>query len=241
MRLIVCKNYDEISKKASELVKNIMLENPNPIFGFATGSSPIGMYENLIEMNKKGEIDFSNAVSVNLDEYMDIDEDNPQSYHYFMHDNLFSHINIKKENVHIPSASSDTFEEDIKKYNEVLDSVGTRDVQILGIGRNGHIAFNEPNDKLNLRTNIVDLKKSTIEANSRFFEKEEDVPTKAISMGLEDIFNSKMIILLASGAKKHDAIQNLINSPYLDLQNPSTTLHLHNNFVLIVDEDAYNG
>lgn len=241
MKTIICKDYDEMSKKAAEIITKQVKEKPDSVLGLATGSTPIGLYKCLIKEHKENGLDFSKVKTVNLDEYVGLGEKDDQSYIYFMRDNLFNHINIKKENTHVPESNKEDLKLDTEKYNKLLDDIGTRDIQVLGIGVNGHIAFNEPDDKLNLRTSIVDLTEETIEVNSRFFEKKEDVPTKAISMGLEDIFDAKCIILLANGKSKKEAIDKILNGKFVDTNFPASLLHLHPNVVLIVDEEAYNG
>lgn len=240
MKVIVCKDYEDMSKKASDLVISNMVEKPQLKFGFATGSSPIGLYKNLIEAQKDGEISFKYAKSVNLDEYVGIDPKNNQSYSYFMYENLFDHVNIKKENIHLPSAP-EADEKYAKEYRKELEEFGQRDIQILGLGVNGHIAFNEPAESLNKYASIVELEKSTIEANSRFFENEEDVPKYALSMGLAEIFDAKTIIVLASGKNKHEAVKRILNDEKITTNLPGGLLNLHPNVYLFVDEEAYNG
>ncbi len=240
MKVIVCKDYDDMSKKASELVISNMIEKPQIKFGFATGSSPIGLYKNLIAAQKEGEISFKYAKSVNLDEYVGIDPANDQSYSYFMHENLFDHVNIKKENINLPSAP-EADDKYAKEYRKVLEDFGQRDIQILGLGVNGHIAFNEPADKLNKYASIVELEKSTIEANARFFESEEDVPKHALSMGLAEVFDARMIIVLANGKSKHEAVKRILNDESISTELPCGLLNLHPNVYLFVDEEAYNG
>lgn len=240
MKLIVCKNYEEMSKKASDIVANIIKENPNAKLGLATGSTPIGLYQNLVKEYNDGKLDFKNVKTVNLDEYVGIDSNNTQSYRYFMNFNLFDRVNIDKNNTNVPFAK-DNLEESVKDYDKLLEDFGQRDVQVMGIGANGHIAFNEPDTKLNMHTSIIDLKEETIIANSRFFDSKEDVPKKAISMGLADAFNSKTLVVLASGLSKHAAVEKLLNTTKIDTQFPLSFITLHPNCYLIVDEEAYNG
>lgn len=240
MKVIVCKDYDEMSKKASDFVISHMKEKPETKFGFATGSSPEGLYKNLVAAQKEGEISFKYAKSVNLDEYVGIDPENEQSYSYFMHKHLFDHVNMKEENIHLPHAESND-EEYAAEYRRVLDEFGQRDIQILGLGVNGHIAFNEPADELNKRASIVALTESTIEANSRFFDNKEDVPTHALSMGVEDVFNAKSLIVLASGKNKHEAVSKILNDTTVYTEMPAGLLNLHPNVYMFVDEEAYNG
>ena len=238
MKVIVCKDYDDMSKKAADLVISNIKEKPQIKLGLATGSSPIGLYKNLISANEDGEISFKFAKSVNLDEYIGIDPANDQSYQYFMNENLFNYVSFADTKLPYAPENDEKYAEE---YNKYLDDFGQRDIQILGIGENGHIAFNEPGEVLNRRTSIVKLSQSTIEANSRFFESEDEVPKYAISMGMSDIFNAKTIILLANGKKKHDAVKKLIEGDTIDPKLPASFLSLHPNIYIYVDEEAYRG
>lgn len=238
MKLIVSENYEQMSKKAGELFINLLKEKPQSKLGFATGSTPIGLYKELIKSNKEGEITFSFAKTINLDEYIGIDPNNEKSYRYFMNYNLFNHINIDKKNTHLPKADKKD-EKYLLEYNELLDQMGTRDIQVLGLGNNGHLAFNEPSKKLNKRTSIVELTESTIQANSRFFDSKEEVPKYAISMGMEDIFNAKTIIVLASGECKREVVKRILEEKEIYPEFPASFLHLHPNVYLFVDKEAY--
>jgi len=238
MRLILCKNYEEISKEAAKILASQITLKPESVIGFATGSTPVGLYNNLIEMYKAGELDFSGVTGFNLDEYYPISKDNSQSYYYFMQENLFKHVNIKE--TFIPDGSTDNPEEECKNYDAFIDEKGGIDLQILGIGQNGHIGFNEPEEKLNMNTHVTELTKNTIEANSRFFESIDEVPTKALTMGIASIMKAKKIILLASGKNKHDAVKELLTES-ITTNNPATLLKLHNDVILVVDEEAFNG
>ncbi len=238
MKVIVCKDYDDMSKKAADLVISNIKEKPQIKLGLATGSSPIGLYKNLISANEDGEISFKFAKSVNLDEYIGINPANDQSYQYFMNENLFNHVSFADTKLPYAPENDEKYAEE---YNKYLDDFGQRDIQILGIGENGHIAFNEPGEVLNRRTSIVKLSQSTKEANSRFFESEDEVPKYAISMGMSDIFNAKTIILLANGKKKHDAVKKLIEGDTIDPKLPASFLSLHPNVYIYVDEEAYRG
>lgn len=238
MQVIVCKNYDEISKEAAKIVASQVTLKPDSVLGLATGSSPEGLYKELIEMYKKGELDFSGVTSFNLDEYYPIDDDNDQSYHYFMKTKLFDHINIKES--FVPNGMAADPEEACRKYDELVESYGWVDLQILGIGQNGHIAFNEPDSELYAGTHVTGLTESTIEANSRFFASREDVPKKALTMGMATILKAKKIVLVANGKNKHEAIKELLGGK-ITTSNPSTFLNLHKDVVLIVDEEAYRG
>ncbi len=242
VKLLVAKDYEELSELCTKEFVRCLQTQATPKLGLATGSTPIGTYERLVELNRRGEIDFSSTTTVNLDEYMDLPPSNEQSYHYFMHHHLFDHINIPRENIHIPEVDRKTADEDIKAYDKILDKVGRRHIQLLGVGVNGHIAFNEPNRRQALRTNITELTEETIKSNSRFFDSIDEVPTKAISMGIGDIMNSDQIILIANGENKHWAIKTLLESDFVDFQyNPATILKLHPNLLIICDEACYNG
>ncbi len=240
MKLIITKDYEEMSLQASKIFKEEIENNPSLVLGLATGSTPIGMYEKLIEYARDG-LDFSKVRSFNLDEYLGLDKDHEGSYNYFMWDNLFNHINIKSENVHIPYGNADNLEEYCLEYDKKIEDEGGIDIQLLGIGEDGHIAFNEPNKYLQVRTNIASLAPSTIEVNSRFFDRIEDVPTKAISMGMGSIMKSKKIVLLASGVKKHKVIKEFLKGDIVDPNLPVSFLLLHGDVTVIVDEAAYYG
>lgn len=240
MRIIKCGNYEEISKEASKIVAGQIFVKPDSILGLATGSTPVGMYTNLIKMYKSGEIDFSEVKTFNLDEYYPISQDNDQSYYYFMQENLFKGINVKPENIHIPNGSVKDYEAECKNYDKMIEEAGYVDLQILGIGQNGHIGFNEPDETLIAGTHLTSLTESTINANSRFFEKIEDVPTSALTMGIATILKAKKILLLASGKSKHDVVKALLNDN-ITTSNPATLLKVHPDVVLICDEEAYNG
>lgn len=239
MRIIVCKDYDEMSKKAGEIVKDVIGKLHRPKIGLATGSTPEGLYAEMVKMNKEGQLNFDHAETVNLDEYVGIDENNNQSYHYYMYNKLFNHINIRKENIHIPTTVGMDPDEALISYDKELDYVGRRDIQVLGVGNNGHIAFNEPADKLNLRTSYVDLTEETVISNSRFFKEGETVPNKAITMGIGDILNAETLLMMANGPKKQDVVKRFIECEMLDTHFPISMLHVHKNVILLVDEEAY--
>ena len=240
MKLIVCKNYDEMSAAAANILADIMKANPACVLGLATGSTPVGMYKKLIEMNRAGEIDFSKVTTVNLDEYYPISPDNDQSYRYFMNENLFNHVNIDKTRTFVPDGMASDPAAACEAYEEIIASVGAADVQVLGIGQNGHIGFNEPDSALEIKTHVTDLAESTIKANSRFFASEADVPTKAMTMGIGTILNAKKIIIRANGAAKHGAVAKMLAGK-LDTSCPASMLNLHRDVTVICDELAYNG
>lgn len=237
MKTIICKNYDEISKVASNLICDEINKKPDITLGLATGSSPIGTYKELINLYNEGKVDFSKVKTFNLDEYYNLSKSNKQSYDYFMKENFFNHINIDLNNTHIPNGLANDIETECKEYDLSILNNGGIDLQILGIGSNAHIAFNEPSNTFKVGTSLVNLTQSTIQANSRFFEKIEDVPTQAISMGIGSIFKAKKIILIASGKSKAEAIYKTLNED-INPQVPSSILQLHNDVTLILDEDS---
>lgn len=237
MRVIKVKSYEDMCRKAANLVANQVIVKPNSVLGLATGSTPIGMYGELVKLYKEGEVDLSLVKTFNLDEYRGLDKNNSQSYSCYMDNNLFKHINVNEDNINIPDGTAQDLERECKKYEEKIKEAGGIDLQILGIGRNGHIGFNEPNIKFESRTHIVKLDKDTIEANSRFFDSLDEVPTEAISMGIKTIMNSKMIILLANGAQKAEVIYETVNGD-ITPEIPATVLQLHPNVIIIVDEAA---
>lgn len=231
MNIITVKNTDDMSAKAADLVCKQIKEKPASVLGLATGSSPVGMYRKLVEMNKAGALDFSNVVSFNLDEYCGLSHDHPQGYYHFMMQNLFSHINIDKKNVHVPNGVAKNFEKECKRYEKMIADAGGIDLQILGIGRNGHIGFNEPSTVFHNKTHQVKLTPDTIDANKRFFERESDVPREALSMGIGTIMATRKIILLAGPEKKKiiDELKADVVSPWL----PASILHYHPDCTII--------
>ena len=237
MKIIVCENYDEMSLKGAEIVKEQVNSKPDCILGLATGSTPVGLYTCLAEMNKKGDVDFSKVTSFNLDEYYPISPENDQSYRYFMNENLFSKINIDITKTHVPNGMAEDPEKACKEYDESILAAGGIDLQILGIGQNGHIAFNEPADELYEGTHLTGLTESTIKANARFFEKEEDVPTKAVTMGIASIMRAKKIIILANGPAKREIVEKLLNGG-ITTNIPASLLKVHHDVTLICDKEA---
>jgi len=237
MRVIIVKDYEELSKRAAKIVADRLCAKPDLVLGLATGSTPVGMYTELIKMHKEEGLDFSKARSFNLDEYCGLSPDHPQSYHYFMYDKLFNHINIKPENVYIPRGDVENAKEFCDWYEKKIKEEGGIDLQVLGIGRDGHIGFNEPGSSLGSRTRIKTLTEETVEDNSRFFEKKEDVPRYAITMGLGTILDTKECLLLANGANKAEAVQRCIEGP-ISAETTASALQLHPRVIIIVDEEA---
>lgn len=236
MKFIVTEDYDKMSKISAEYITNQILKEPHSVLGLATGSTPIGMYKYLIEAYKNG-LDFSNVITFNLDEYCGLSSGHPQSYRYFMDTNLFNHVNINKNNIHMPDGLCKDMENECQKYDAAISKAGGINLQILGIGRNGHIGFNEPQDELEVKTHVAELHEDTIKANSRFFNSMDEVPKMAITMGLGTIMKAKKIVLLAFGADKAPVIAK-ISEPYVDTEIPASVLHLHNDVVVIVDKEA---
>lgn len=238
MNIIVCDSYEELSECAAKTVAEQVKEKTDCVLGLATGSTPVGMYNVLAEMNKAGEVDFAGVKTVNLDEYYPISPDNPQSYHYFMKENLFSKININMSNTHILDGTCKDAEAECERFEKLIDSLGGIDLQILGIGRNGHIGFNEPDFDLNLNTHLTKLTENTISANARFFEDISEVPTMALTMGIGTILAARRIILLANGAAKRDAVAKLLDNS-ITTESPASMLKVHKNVTLICDREAY--
>ncbi|MBE7037484.1 MAG: glucosamine-6-phosphate deaminase [Ruminococcaceae bacterium] len=239
MRVIVCLDYNEMSMVGARFVSSQLTLKPDSVLGLATGLTPVGMYNILSDMNKKGEIDFSKVKSFNLDEYYKIAPDNEQSYHYFMEKNLFSKVNIKRENTHILDGLSENPEEECERFDKLIQEKGGIDLQILGIGRNGHIGFNEPDKELYSNTHLTPLTQSTIEANSVFFESEDEMPKSALTMGMSSILKSKRIIIMANGESKKDAVARLLSGK-ISTDLPASLLNIHPDVILICDKAAYS-
>lgn len=237
MKVIIANNYNEMSKIAAQEIARLLYVKPNAVLGLATGSTPEGVYKELVQLNKENKVDFSKVVSFNLDEYRGLSGDHPQSYRYFMDKNLFDHVNIDKKNTHVPNGVAEDIEKECREYDEAIEEAGGIDLQLLGIGTNGHIGFNEPSDYLNLNTHLTSLTKETINANSRFFDSIEEVPTEAITMGLGSIMKAKKIILLASGEKKAEIIAKLVEDK-ISTRVPASILQVHTDVIVIVDKEA---
>ncbi|MCI9297027.1 MAG: glucosamine-6-phosphate deaminase [Lachnospiraceae bacterium] len=237
MRLYKAKNYEDMSRKAANIISAQVIMKPDCVLGLATGSTPIGTYKQLIEWYNKGDLDFSGVTTVNLDEYRGLPRESDQSYYYFMHENLFNHINLQKGRSFLPDGTEPDSEKACSNYNAIIRQVGGIDLQLLGIGRNGHIGFNEPDDHFSLETHCVDLTPSTIDANKRFFEKEEDVPRQAYTMGIKTIMQAKKVLLVASGEDKAKAIYDSFYGPVTP-SVPASILQYHKNVYVVADEAA---
>ena len=238
MKVIVVKDYQAMSDLAAEIIANTIKANPSCTLGLATGSSPIGTYQNLVKDVKAGEISFKDVKTYNLDEYCGISRSHPQSYYYFMHDNLFNHVDIDEANVHIPAVSNDHLEEDCKTYNDMLHNA-TIDLQLLGIGGNGHIGFNEPGTSFEQETFIVKLTDKTRQDNKRFFNSIDEVPTHAMTMGIKNIMQAKRILMLISCVNKADTVVKLL-SGNITTDFPASVLNNHPDVTVIIDQDAYS-
>ncbi len=236
MQLITVKNYKELSHKAALIIASQIISKPNCVLGLATGSSPVGTYKELIEMNKKGDIDFKDVTSVNLDEYVGLGGTHDQSYRYFMDNNLFNFVNIDKTNTHVPSGLATDLAAEGKRYDDLVKALGGTDLQLLGIGLDGHIGFNEPDDVFTAATHEVVLDESTIDANARFFASRDDVPRTAITMGMMSIMQAKKILLIANGKAKKEIVEKALFGP-ITPKIPASILQLHKDVTVIFSEE----
>lgn len=236
MKIIKVKNYDEMSEEALKIVLDVVKNKPNAVLGLATGSTPLGLYAKMAEDHKNNGTSYAECRAVNLDEYVGLDVNSDQSYVYFMRENLFKNIDIKLENTHIENGKAADKDAECTRYNALLDEL-QQDIQILGIGSNGHIAFNEPGTPFDSVTHIVDLAESTIKDNSRLFNSIDEVPRQAFTMGLSNIMNAKKIVILANGSGKAYAINELVNGEIRE-DVPATILRNHPDCTLICDELA---
>lgn len=237
MLLIVKKNYDELSREGAGIIAGLVRKKPNCVLGFATGNTPLGMYKELIRLHKDEGLDFSKVVTFNLDEYVGLAPTHEQSYHYFMWKNLFDHINVDPRYVHIPMGMAEDVEGHCRWYEKQIDAFGGIDIQVLGIGANGHIAFNEPGSSLGSRTRIKTLKETTIRDNARYFKDREEVPRFAITMGVGTIMKTKRLLLMASGEAKADAIKATVEGP-VTARFPATIVQMHRFATILVDSLA---
>lgn len=237
MRIYKTTGYDDMSRKAANVISAQVITKPDCVLGLATGSSPIGTYKQLIEWCQEGNLDFSSVKSVNLDEYKGLSKDNDQSYYYFMYNNLFKHINIDLTQTNVPDGTEPDSTKECSRYDKVIESVGGIDLQLLGLGHNGHIGFNEPDDVFEKTTHCVDLQPSTIEANKRFFANVDDVPRQAYTMGIKTIMQAKKVLLIVSGADKADILKAALFGPVTP-QVPASILQFHNDLIVVADEAA---
>lgn len=237
MNIIVCNDKKEFDQKAAQILASQIQNKPDSVLGLATGGTPVGMYQELIKMYENKELSFEQVKTFNLDEYVGLDKDHPQSYHAYMYENLFNHVDIKKENVNLPDGRAEDLEQECAAYEQKIKEAGGIDLQVLGIGHNGHIGFNEPNTPFQAVTHVVDLDERTIQANSRFFDSIDEVPRKAISMGIKSIMQAKKIMLMATGADKAEIIAKALQGPVTP-EVPASVLQLHPNVTVVLDKEA---
>ena len=237
MKIYKAKDYKDMSRKAANIISAQMIMKPNCVLGLATGSTPIGTYAQLVEWYNKGDLDFSEVTTVNLDEYKGLPRTNDQSYYYFMHQHLFDRVNIDPERTNVPNGMEPDAEKECGRYEELIRSLGGVDLQLLGLGHNGHIGFNEPGEAFEKETHCVDLTESTIEANKRFFASAGDVPKQAYTMGIKTIMQAKKILIVVNGENKADIVERAFFGPVTP-EVPASILQLHNDVTLVGDEAA---
>ena len=237
MEVIISRTYEEMSKEAARAVADVLNTKPNAVLGMATGSTPLGLYRELVRLHREEGLDFSQVTTFNLDEYVGLARNHEQSYHRFMHENFFKHVNIPPQNIYIPSGTTNNYQSFCEWFERRIEECGGIDLQILGVGSDGHIAFNEPGSSLTSRTRLKTLAKQTIDDNARFFEKSEDVPIYAITMGVGTILESRQLLLLANGANKADAVAKAIEGPVTSMITASA-IQLHPLALVYLDDEA---
>ena len=237
MKIIHAESYDDLSRKAAEIIAAQIKSKPDSVLGLATGSSPVGTYKELVKMYESGELDFSRISSINLDEYVGLDGTSDQSYRFFMNDNLFDHVNIDKSNTNVPNGKAEDRDAECSRYDALRSEIGPIDMQLLGIGENGHIGFNEPSDEFIYETHVVTLTDSTIMANSRLFADPADVPRYAMTVGMETIMTAKKVLLVANGAKKAQALRDTVSGPVTP-RVPASILQQHPDVTIIADAES---
>jgi glucosamine-6-phosphate deaminase len=237
MEVVIQKDYEQMSRVAAQIVVEVLNAKPNAVLGMATGSTPLGLYQELVRLHKEEQLDFSRVTTFNLDEYVGLRMDHPQSYHYFMHEHFFKHVDIPRQNINIPSGTTSNYPAFCQWYEDRIAECGGIDLQILGIGSDGHIAFNEPTSSLSSRTRLKTLSEQTINDNARFFERKEDVPVYAITMGVGTILDARKLVMVASGEAKAWAIAQAVEGPVTSMVTASA-LQLHGDATVMVDEEA---
>ncbi len=237
MEIIRARDYEHMSRQAANILSAQVILHPESVLGLATGSSPIGVYRQLIKWYEKGDLDFSRIHTVNLDEYVGLSADHPQSYAHFMREKFFDHVNLERANTHLPDGTNDDAWEECARYDKIIRSLGGVGLQLLGLGPNGHIGFNEPGESFTKGTHKVSLAEATIQANKRFFESEDDVPRFAYTMGILDIMQAERVVMVVSGAQKAEIVHEAFFGPVTP-RVPASILQLHKNFTLVADEAA---
>ena len=237
MRIYECADAAAMSRRAANIISAQVIIKPNCVLGLATGSTPIGTYQQLVERCKNGDLSFAEVTTVNLDEYLGLAPTHEQSYRYFMNHNLFDHVDIKMENTHVLNGMAADPDAECTAYNELIHSLGGIDLQLLGMGHNGHIAFNEPGDNFGLETHVVSLSERTIDANKRFFASRDEVPRKALSMGIKNIMSARKILVVVSGEEKAEAVYKSVTGPVTN-EVPASVLQLHSDVTLVGDSAA---
>ena len=237
MKIYRAEDYNSMSRRAANILSAQVILKPDSVLGLATGSTPVGMYRQLVNWYEKRDIDFSQVHTVNLDEYLGLAPDHDQSYRYFMQQNLFDHINVRPENTNVPNGLASDPEAECRRYNEVIAGLGGIDLQVLGMGHNGHIGFNEPEEAFELETHVVDLTENTIQANARFFASKDEVPRRAITMGIKAIMQARHILVVVSGEDKAEIVRRAFAGPVTPLV-PASILQMHPHLSLVGDEAA---
>ena len=237
VKVLIVKNYEELSLETALRIAEAVRSNPDIVLGLATGGTPLGCYRELIRMHREEGLSFSRVTTFNLDEYVGLPPSHPQSYHYYMFHNFFDHVDVRRENVHIPDGMAENLDEECRRYEEAIKEAGGIDLQLLGIGRNGHIGFNEPGSPFDSRTRVVKLSEQTRKDNARFFNSIDEVPTHAITMGIGTIMEARRIILIASGEAKAEAIAKAVKGPKT-VDVPASALQDHPDCLFIIDKEA---
>lgn len=237
MKIIKAKNYNDMSRKVANIISAQVIMKPNCVLGLATGGSPLGVYKKLIEWYQKDDLDFTEVTTINLDEYRGLPNNHKQSYRYYMQENLFKHINIHPDRTHIPDGHNPNADEVCSQYEDIIGSAGGIDLQLLGLGMDGHIGFNEPGVAFELKTHLVELSDSTIEANSRFFDSIDEVPKQAYTMGIKSIMQARKVLMLVSGEHKADIVYQAFRGAVIP-NVPASILQMHPDFTLVGDEAA---
>ncbi|MCP3027841.1 glucosamine-6-phosphate deaminase [Halobacillus sp. A5] len=238
MNIIITKDYQELSEKACELIEQQVSKKPDSVLGLATGGSPLGTYQEMIKGFSSRGVNYEKVRTLNLDEYIGLDKNDSQSYHFFMKSHLFDYINVNADNTYIPNGKAPDLDTECELYEKLIEDIGPPDLQLLGVGQNGHIGFNEPGTSFESETHIIDLEESTRQANARFFDSLEDVPKQAVTMGIRSILKSKRIVVIASGERKAEAIRQMLKEEPNE-NMPASALKHHKHVTLIVDEKAY--